>query len=446
MPSSDETTSRTLLHMLLDNSDIPEMLCLHCFPQLLQQRIDEVYHRRKLSPSIGRGARVSAFPTDPLAQGSARESASAHASVRTTSSYTDGMRISSESGSGIQTPSPEIEDIIKALLSNKWEQAARGFRNIYHGGGSGTPTTQLIGITKEATSTEMILSSALERTTALLSSKTLDHDGRGSNAEKVKFSTFKDAGHSAGQTSIEAILWTWETEFASAGLPPNVSRVIGLMLPGANLSNWKDTFRSVTRDLHDPEDIRNWTWERFGKELYKSPMYLDADKKQLLDVLKKVACKDPGHSDEITTYDNAFTLALQNLRLYHLDSTFSPAQQAQMYYDNLPPLIRIQYSVFSNCSATVTVSPSGPIKLFKGGTTAMSGVLARFPWLLPVRNPSTSYGASAVTRTRGRGHVAEVKKPISSGWCRVSPSHPHNAGREGFPRNHLHGPEGDSGR
>ena len=56
--------------------------------------------------------------------------------------------------------------------------------------------------------------------------------------------------------------------------------------------------------------------------------------------LTKVACKDPGHSDQITTYDNAFTLALQNLRLYHLDSTLSPAQQAQMYYDNLPPLIR----------------------------------------------------------------------------------------------------------
>ena len=336
---SDETTSRTLLHMLLDNSDIPEMLCLHCFPQLLQQRIDEVYLRRTFSPSIGGGARVSAFPTDPLARGSARESASAHASVRTSSSYTDGIRISSESGSGIQTPSPEIEAIIKALLSNKWEQAAHGFQNIYHGGGLGT-TTPRSGITKEATSTEMLLSSVLERTTALLASKALEHDGRGSNAEKVKFSTFKDAGHSAGQTSIESILWTWETEFASAGLPPNVSRVIGLMLPGGNLSNWKDTFRSVTRDLHDPEDIRNWTWERFGKELYKSPMYRAPDKKKLLDALKKVACKDPGHSDQITTYDNAFTLALQNLRLYHLDSTFSPAQQAQMYYDNLPPLIR----------------------------------------------------------------------------------------------------------
>jgi len=45
-----------------------------------------------------------------------------------------------------------------------------------------------------------------------------------------------------------------------------------------------------------------------------------------------------------------------------------------------------QYSVFSNCSTTVTVSPSGPPGLFKGVTTAMSGVLARFPLLVPVRN------------------------------------------------------------
>ena len=64
----------------------------------------------------------------------------------------------------------------------------------------------------------------------------------------------------------------------------------------------------------------------------------------------------------------------------------------------------------------VTVSPSGPPGLFKGVTTAMSGVLARFPLLLPVRNSFASYGASAVTRTRDRGHVAEVKKPRSWKW------------------------------
>ena len=59
--------------------------------------------------------------------------------------------------------------------------------------------------------------------------------------------------------------------------------------------------------------------------------------------------------------------------------------------------------------SAVTVSPSGPRKLFKGVTTATSGVLARFPWLLPVRNSFVSYGASVVTRTSDRGHLAEAR-------------------------------------
>ena len=75
-----------------------------------------------------------------------------------------------------------------------------------------------------------------------------------------------------------------------------------------------------------------------------------------------------------------------------------------------------QYSVFSNCSTTVTVSPSGPPGLFKGVTTAMSGVLARFPLLVPVRNSCASYGAFAVARTPGRGHVAEVKNQCHRGF------------------------------
>ena len=36
-------------------------------------------------------------------------------------------------------------------------------------------------------------------------------------------------------------------------------------------------------------------------------------------------------------------------------------------------------------------------------TTATSGVIARFPLLVPVRNPVAGYGASAVTRTSDRG-------------------------------------------
>jgi hypothetical protein len=58
--------------------------------------------------------------------------------------------------------------------------------------------------------------------------------------------------------------------------------------------------------------------------------------------------------------------------------------------------------------SAVTVSSAGPRGLFKGMTTATSGVIARFPLLLPVRNSFASYGASTVTRTSGRGHVAEA--------------------------------------
>jgi hypothetical protein len=67
----------------------------------------------------------------------------------------------------------------------------------------------------------------------------------------------------------------------------------------------------------------------------------------------------------------------------------------------------LDFGLWRSYSA-VTVSPSGPRKLFKGVTTATSGVLTRFPLLLPVRNSFASYGASAVTRTSGRGHVAEA--------------------------------------
>ena len=56
----------------------------------------------------------------------------------------------------------------------------------------------------------------------------------------------------------------------------------------------------------------------------------------------------------------------------------------------------------------VTVSSTGVYTSFKGMTTATSGVIARFPLILPVRNSFASYGTSAVTRTSDRGHVAEA--------------------------------------
>ena len=43
-------------------------------------------------------------------------------------------------------------------------------------------------------------------------------------------------------------------------------------------------------------------------------------------------------------------------------------------------------------------------------TTATSGVLARFPWLLPVRNSCEL--RDAVTRTSDRGHLTEAETNV----------------------------------
>ena len=81
---------------------------------------------------------------------------------------------------------------------------------------------------------------------------------------------------------------------------------------------------------------------------------------------------------------------------------------------------------FGSCVSAVTGSLSGPRKLFKGVIPATSGVLARFPLLLPVRNSFASYGASAVARTSDRGHVAEAINhfiEVIMSTCAVSSKH-----------------------
>ena len=75
----------------------------------------------------------------------------------------------------------------------------------------------------------------------------------------------------------------------------------------------------------------------------------------------------------------------------------------------VPPVL---YFVLCSVEGAVTLSSTGAENRFcrfKEMTPATSGVMARFPTILPIRNPVAGYGASAVTRTPDRGHVAEVK-------------------------------------
>ena len=201
-------------------------------------------------------------------------------------SYHD-LRAKSEAGSArIQTPTPEIESIVKDLLSGRVEEAASALSNIQRDSHTqfsrgSVPLLPLKDMTNEATHAQVPTTISALRTTERLS------DERG-NVEKVKFTMYKNAGNGPGETSVEDIIWTWESEFDSAAIQPKVARVLGLMVPGGNLSAWAATYRSVTRNPRDFEDIRNWTWERFRDELYYSTMYSPPDNKKLLDAFDKV--------------------------------------------------------------------------------------------------------------------------------------------------------------
>ncbi len=103
------------------------------------------------------------------------------------------------------------------------------------------PLFPLKDTTNEATHAQMPTTMSTLRTTERLSDE-------GGNTEKVKFTMYKNAGNGPGESSVEDIVWTWESEFDSATIQPKVARVLGLMVPECNLSAWASTYRSVTRN------------------------------------------------------------------------------------------------------------------------------------------------------------------------------------------------------
>jgi hypothetical protein len=226
------------------------------------------------------------------------------------------------------------------------EEAAAAFRNLQCDSNTqisrgSVPSLPIKEQMHETTPAEVSMTMSALKTLERLS------DAR-SNAEKVKFTTFKNAGTGKDESPVEGLLWTWEREFDAANLEPQVSRVLGLMTPGGNLSSWADSFRSISRDPKDPEDIRNWTWQRFRDELYASTMYSPPDKKKLLEAFTSAKCQEPGTPEQITAYTHAFTLAFQDLRRHHLDKQYSGAAQAQMFYNNLPKLVKHHMALFDS--------------------------------------------------------------------------------------------------
>ena len=80
--------------------------------------------------------------------------------------------------------------------------------------------------------------------------------------------------------------------------------------------------------------------------------------------------------------------------------------------------------VLHNCA--VTVSSTGAKNQIQGDDNGHVGVLARFPWLLPIRNSCELRGLCSHSyfgpRTCGGGETNVIK--VSGLSIRVSPSHP----------------------
>ncbi len=74
-------------------------------------------------------------------------------------------------------------------------------------------------------------------------------------------------------------------------------------------------------------------------------------------------------------------------------------------------LVVVVVIVLRNCA--VTVSSTGAENQFQGDDNGHVGRPCEVSLAPPYQELFASYGASAVTRTSGRGHVAEAK-PMSS--------------------------------
>ena len=377
----DPSLASHVLHAILDESSAHDIIRMRCFPAFLHAKVRDELSRRQVQPMQQVTAQLSTEQSGVAPGGLVPTMLTRYAGAQiptpitaapalvtqfpqlnmhlpvvnpttrnlSTSACIDELRAPSLAGfSSNHPPSSEVEDVIKHLLSGRLQDAAAGIHDIQKASDSLPPMLPKRDMSKDGMEAMQMLSASLnafsEQATRLFANKDRTTDEY-SNAEKVKFSSFKNAGTQAGFTTVETILWQWETEFASAGIPPKVSRVLGLMTAGGNLSAWKDTYRSATQDINDPDDIRNWSWERFRKELFDSTLYSPPDKKKLHDTFAGVKCQEPGTPEQITAYTNSFMLALQNLRLHHIDKMFSPQQQAQMYYNGLTEVVRQHMSL-----------------------------------------------------------------------------------------------------
>jgi len=151
------------------------------------------------------------------------------------------------------------------------------------------------------------------------------------------------------KNTIGDIMYRWESEFEAAGQGISVAVIVnGGMTAGYPLYTWAMGHRSHSMDsegqvqinAQDPEDIMNWSAARFKHELHSSQFYVPPNFTSIMRRFESVSCPEPGNAEQIDEYYGAFSIALQELKIYGLVDRYGEKSLAQRFCNGLPALLK----------------------------------------------------------------------------------------------------------
>jgi len=91
---------------------------------------------------------------------------------------------------------------------------------------------------------------------------------------------------------------------------------------------------------NNPEDIMNWSAERFKHELQNSHFYTPPNYISIMQKFETALCPEPGNAHQIDEYYGVVSTALQNIRVFGLTDRYRENPIAQRFYNGLPALLK----------------------------------------------------------------------------------------------------------
>jgi len=170
----------------------------------------------------------------------------------------------------------------------------------------------------------------------------MSQNGSAKTPRKLKLTPFKTADE---KNTIGDIMYQWESEFEAAEQGISVAVIVNEgMTAGYPLYIWVMGHRSSSMDSEgqlqinsqDPEDIMNWGAARFKHELHSSHFYVPPNFTSIMKRFESVSCPEPGNAHHY----GAFSIALQEIKIYGLGDRYGEKSLAQRFYNVLPALLK----------------------------------------------------------------------------------------------------------